>query len=196
VNLRLFIEQYDVANSIVLLEGKRLVLEDDKSRLMKLGKLLAQCTQNIIFRSGNAPGADLYFSEGVAAVDSKRLQVITPYHGHRKKYNVAGYTMALDQQSLMAESELIYASKNNPSNAKLVDDFVAGERNKNTIKAAYLIRDSAKVLGCGDWGPATVGLFYDDLANPLKGGTGHTMLLCKKNQIPVFDQKIWFDWLK
>jgi hypothetical protein len=196
VNLRLFIEQFDVVNSIVLLEGKRLVLEDDKSRLMELGKLLAQCTQNIIFRSGNAPGADLYFSEGVAAVDSKRLQVITPYHGHRKKYNVAGYTMALDQQSLMAESELIYASKNNPSNAKLVDDFVAGERNKNTIKAAYLIRDSAKVLGCGDWGPATAGLFYDDLANPLKGGTGHTMLLCKKNQIPVFDQKIWFDWLK
>lgn len=196
MNLRLFIEQFDVVNSIVLLEGKRLVLEDDKSRLMELGKLLAQSTQNIIFRSGNAPGADLYFSEGVAAVDSKRLQVITPYHGHRKKYNVAGYTMALDQQSLMAESELIYASKNNPSNAKLVDDFVAGERNKNTIKAAYLIRDSAKVLGCGDWGPATAGLFYDDLANPLKGGTGHTMLLCKKNQIPVFDQKIWFDWLK
>jgi hypothetical protein len=58
-----------------------------------------------------------------------------------------------------------------------------------------MIRDTAKVLGCGDWGPATAGLFYDDLANPLKGGTGHTMLLCRKFQIPVFDQKIWFEWI-
>ncbi len=195
MNLRLFIEQFDVADSIVLLEGKRLVSDADKPRLVELGKLLAQSTQNIIFRSGNAPGADQYFSEGVAFVDSERLQVITPYEGHRKKHNVAGYTMALDQQSLLAESELVYAAKNNPSTAKLVDDFVAGERNKNTIKAAYIIRDTAKVLGCGDWGPATAGLFYDDLANPLKGGTGHTMLLCRKFQIPVFDQKIWFEWI-
>lgn len=181
--------------SVVLLEGKREVHNADIEKLIELGRLLASKSNNMIFRSGNAPGADQYFSEGVASVDSYRLQVITPYEGHRKKHNVAGYTMALDQLSLVAESALVYAAKHNSSTAKLVDDFVAGEKNKNTIKAAYILRDTAKVIGCGDWGPANAGLFYDDLRNSLQGGTGHTIQLCKKFQIPVFDQSCWFDWL-
>jgi hypothetical protein len=180
---------------VVLLEGKRNVHDADIAKLIGIGRSLALHTNNMIFRSGNAPGADQYFSEGVASVDSNRLQVITPYEGHRKKHNVAGYTMALDQLSLVAESALVYAAKHNPATAKLVDDFVAGEKNKNTVKAAYILRDTAKVLGCGDWGPANAGLFYDDLLNPLQGGTGHTIQLCKKFQIPVFNQSIWFDWL-
>lgn len=190
-----FIEQFDYQDSIVLLEGKRNVAEADKLRLVALGKLLAENTRFITFRSGNASGADEYFSAGVASVDPSRLQVITPYEGHRKKQNLAGYTMNLDQNNMVAESELVYASKQNLATARLVDDFVAGKKNKNTIKAAYILRDTAKVLGYGDWRAATAGVFYDDLKKPESGGTGHTIALCRHYGIPVFNQQVWFEWL-
>jgi hypothetical protein len=190
-----FIERFDFQGSIILLEGKRIVAEADKLKLVALGKLLAANTSHITFRSGNASGADEYFSEGVVSIVKSRLQVITPYEGHRKKQNLAGYTLNLDQIPMVAESELVYAAKHNPSTAGLVDDFVAGKKNKNTIKAAYILRDTAKVLGCGAWGPATAGVFYDDLSNPESGGTGHTIALCRHYGIPVFNQQVWFEWL-
>jgi len=63
------------------------------------------------------------------------------------------------------------------------------------MKAAYIIRDTIKVIGAGNIKPATFGIFYDDLKNPLSGGTGHTMSVCKVNNIPLVDQKDWFEWL-
>ncbi|MCC5917951.1 MAG: hypothetical protein JJU02_11565, partial [Cryomorphaceae bacterium] len=78
------IERIDHPGSIVLLEGKRKVAAGDQVRLVELGKLLAAQTQHVVFRSGNAAGSDQFFSEGVAAVDKTRLEVITPYAGHRK----------------------------------------------------------------------------------------------------------------
>lgn len=178
-----------------MLEGKRSVAEADIPNLISLGKLLAEKTRFIVFRSGNAPGADEYFSQGVSSVNPSRLQVIIPYNGHRKKYNLAGYTLSLDQINMVAESELVYAAKNHSATSKLVDDFIEGKKNKNTIKAAYILRDTAKVLGYGDFRVATAGIFYDDLNNPETGGTGHTIGLCKKYQIPVFNQNTWFEWL-
>ena len=74
-----FIIQNDTTGSIVLLEGKRNVLENDKIKLTQLGNLLAAKTTRMFFRSGNAEGADHYFSLGVTAIDPTRLQVITPY---------------------------------------------------------------------------------------------------------------------
>jgi hypothetical protein len=97
MTLQEFIQQYDIPGSIVLLEGKRSVLEQDKNKLTALGALLANSTQHMLFRSGNADGSDQYFSEGVASVDYKRLQVITPYTGHRKKSNQAYDTVSLDR---------------------------------------------------------------------------------------------------
>ena len=64
-----FIEQYDKDSCIVLLEGKRNILDTDKEKLTTLGKLLAINTQKMTFRSGNADGADYYFSLGVASVN-------------------------------------------------------------------------------------------------------------------------------
>lgn len=61
------IQQYDVPGSIVLLEGKRDVREQDKDALVALGALLARETNHTLFRSGNANGADLHFSTGVAS---------------------------------------------------------------------------------------------------------------------------------
>ncbi|MEK0420632.1 MAG: hypothetical protein RLZZ161_483 [Bacteroidota bacterium] len=195
MQLEAFIEQFDYDGSVVLLEGKRNVPDSDAYKLRALSRLLAEKTQFMIFRSGNAAGADEYFSQGIAAVNANRLQVITPYEGHRQKHNLAGYTLSLDQNNLLSESELVYAAKQNTSTAGLVEDFVAGKKNKNTIKAAYILRDTAKVLGYGEWGPASAGIFFDDLSNPESGGTGHTIALCRHYKIPVFNQNIWFEWV-
>jgi hypothetical protein len=195
MTLKEFIKHFDNANSIVLLEGKRNVLDADKEKLTALGRLLASKTKRMLFRSGNAEGSDQLFSDGVTAVDYKRLQVIIPYSGHRQKTNHAYDTISLDDINIAAEPEVVYQSKSYKKTEKLIDQFVSGDKNRYTIKAAYIIRDTIKVIGTDEIKPATFGIFYDDLDNPISGGTGHTMNVCKKNNIPLIDQKIWFKWL-
>lgn len=196
MTLQEFIEQFDKENAIVLLEGKRKVSDADKPRLIAIGKLLASRTKKMIFRSGNANGSDQFFSEGVVSVDRKRLQVITPYTDHRKKTNQAYETISLDEINIAAEPEVVYQSKTNKKTEKLVDQFVSGERNSITIKAAYIIRDTIKAIGTDEIKPATFGIFYDNLKDPKTGGTGHTMRVCEQNNIPIIDQRVWFKWLE
>lgn len=195
MTLKEFIKQFDKDNAIVLLEGKRNVLDADKEKLTALGRLLASGTVKIKFRSGNADGADQLFSDGVTAVDNKRLQVITPYSGHRQKTNQAFETISLDDINIAAEPEVVYQSKSNKKTEKLIDQFVSGDKNRFTIKSAYIIRDTIKAIGTNKIKPATFGIFYDDLENPKTGGTGHTMHICEQNGIPIIDQKTWFKWL-
>ena len=191
-----FIKQYDFENSIVLLEGKRNVPDEDRGKLIELAKLLVAKTSKMIFRSGNAEGSDQLFSDPISLVDNKRLQVITPYSGHRQKSNQAYKTYSLDNINLAAEPEVIYHSKSNKKTEKLIDQYVSGNNNRYTIKAAYIIRDTIKAIGTDEIKPATFGIFYDDLINPKTGGTGHTMNVCIENNIPIVDQTIWFNWLK
>ena len=191
-----FLTRYDTANAIVLLEGKRRVREEDKPKLTALGQLLASATTRMTFRSGNADGADQLFCDGVALVGHKRLQVITPYTGHRQKTNTAYDTISLDQINLVSEPEVVYQSKSNKKTENLVDQFVAGTKNRYTIKAAYILRDTIKAIGTDDIAPASFGIFYDDLSDPKSGGTGHTMYVCEQNGIPIIDQSIWFGWLE
>lgn len=195
MTLKDFLNQYDNENSIVLLEGKRNVLEEDKTKLQEIGKLLASKSKFMIFRSGNAEGSDQLFSDGVAAVDKKRLQVITPYSGHRVKTNRAYETISLDEINLALEPDVVFESKSNKKTEKLIDKFIEGDKNHFTIKAAYIIRDTIKAIGTNDIKPASFGIFYDDLDKPKEGGTGHTMNVCERNDIPIIDQKTWFNWL-
>ena len=195
MTLKEFIQTYDKENAIVLLEGKRNVLESDKGKLIALGKLLASKTEKMIFRSGNADGSDQYFSDGVTSVDPKRLQVVTPYTGHRKKTNKAYETFSLDEIDIAAEPEVVYQSKTNKKMEKLIDQYVYGDKNRFSMKAAYIIRDTIKAIGTDDIAPATFGIFYDDLDQPMSGGTGHTMKICMQNEIPIVDQTTWFNWL-
>jgi hypothetical protein len=88
---------------------------------------------------------------------------------------------------------------NNNRNKKmerLIDKYASGDKNRFTIKAAYIIRDTIKAIGTGDIPPATFGIFYDDLEDPMTGGTGHTMNVCSQNNIPIIDQTVWFKWLE
>ena len=195
MTLKEFINKFDKDNSIVLLEGKRKVLEADKKKLVSLGKLLASTTSKMIFRSGNADGSDQLFSVGVSLIDNKRLQVITPYTDHRKKTNLAYDTISLDEINVAAEPEVVYQSKSNKKTEKLVDQYISGARDRYSIKAAYIIRDTIKAIGTDEIKPATFGIFYDDLEIPMSGGTGHTMNVCEQNGIPIIDQRVWFGWM-
>ncbi len=196
MTLKEFINKYDIPESIVLLEGKRNVIDSEEIKLTQLGKLLASQTQHMKFRSGNADGSDYYFACGVEAVDKSRLQVITPYSGHRKKANNGYETFALDTIDLASESEVIDQSKSNKKMAPLVKKYVDGLRDQYSIKAAYIIRDTIKAIGTAEIKPAAFGIFYDNLENPMTGGTGHTMNVCLENGIPIVDQRVWFGWLE
>jgi hypothetical protein len=190
-----FINEYDKPGYIVLLEGKRDVPETDQKSLTELGKKLASSTKCMLFRSGNAAGSDHYFSEGVFHIAPDRLQVITPYTSHRNKGNAEYNAIPLDDVNLMQEPEVVYQSKYNKKTANLIDKYVAGDRDRFSIKAAYIIRDTVKAIGTKDIPPANFGIFYDDLSNPMQGGTGHTMDVCKKNDIPIINQTVWLHWL-
>lgn len=191
-----FTKIISVEKSIILLEGKRNVLENDKAKLTALGKFLALQFQNAIFRSGNATGADYYFSKGVSEIAPKRLQVITPYENHRQKSNVAYDTISLDEIDLVKEEEIIYQSKSNKKTKSLIDKYVDGNKDRFSIKAAYIIRDTVKVIGTNSGVlPIHFAFFYDDLDKPKTGGTGHTMTVCEMNYIPYLTQDVWEKWI-
>lgn len=101
----------------------------------------------------------------------------------------------MDDINIAAEPDVIYQSKQNKKTEKLIDQYVAGNKDRYSIKAAYIIRDTIKVLGTHEIKPATFGIFYEDFENPRSGGTGHTMNVCEQNNIPIIDQRTWFDWL-
>lgn len=189
-----FIATYDRPGAIILLEGKRAVLPEDEPKLVALGKKLAERTQHVTFRSGNAPGADYLFSQGVNLIRNQ-LQVITPYSNHRKKANYAQETFSLEDINLLEEPEVVFHTKTNPNNRKLIDTYLSGKRDRIAIKAAYLLRDTVKVIGASTILPATFAIFYDDLQNPMQGGTGHTIRTCIQSEIPWINQQTWFGWL-
>ena len=182
---------------ILLLEGKRDVLPDDRNLLVRLGEKLAKDLPHCIFRSGNASGADELFAEGVSRISPERLQLLLPKAGARKKHIPTGaYTLAVDEIDLIKESDVIYHTKDSAEkNIGLIDLYMSGKAGPAAAKAPYLIRDTIKVIGVREFEKADFGLFYDDLDNPGSGGTGHTMRVCKKHNVPVITQKAWFGWM-
>ena len=200
MTLEKFIRLFDKEGCIVLLEGKRDVLENDKNRLVEIGRLLVANTKHCIFRSGNADGADKYFKEGLMSVDPKRFQAIVPFNDHMKsvKEEPGLYErISLDTINLAKEPQILYESKRNKKQKGLVESYEKGVDPRNAIKGAYIVRDTVKVTGAPSQGilPAYFGFFYDDLKNPKSGGTGHTMMVCENQMVPYIDQKIWGEWI-
>lgn len=196
MSLSEFLLLYDYLGSVVLLEGKRKVFPADEVKLISIGSLLAEKSSHITFRSGNASGADELFSKGVALIDANRLQVITPFEGHRKTKLQTKNIYSLSDINLAEEEQVVYQSKNHKGTKNLVDRFVAGEQSHYALKAAYIIRDTVKVLGAAGIAPTTFALFYDDLKLPMQGGTGHTISVCKENSVPFALQNEWLAWLE
>lgn len=199
MTLEKFIRLFDKEGMVILLEGKRKVLESDQERLVSIARLLAANTTNCIFRSGNADGADKYFKEGVMAVDPKRFQAIVPFNDHMKsvKEEPGLYErISLEDINLVKEPSVLYESKRNKKQKGLVESFEKGVDPQIAIKGAYIVRDTLKVTGAPSQGilPASFGIFYDDLREPKSGGTGHTMMVCDNQLVPYVDQRVWGKW--
>ena len=97
---------------------------------------------------------------------------------------------------LVNQQALIYETKKNKKMSRLVDKYVQGDRDEYAMKAAYILRDTVKVIGTTEIPGIRVGIFYEDLENPGQGGTGHTINVCQSNGIPVIDQGTWKHWLE
>lgn len=115
-----FKELIDFKYSVVLLEGKRKVHPFDQPRLTELGEVLCKELKYVKFRSGNADGADYWFCKGVANIDPKRLELILPYSAHRKKYLLSENIYSLDKIDLIKEPEVVYQTKTNSKNNRLI----------------------------------------------------------------------------
>jgi hypothetical protein len=200
MTLEKFIKLFDKEGMVVLLEGKQTVLKSDETRLVEIARLLTANTKNVVFRSGNADGADEFFKQGVMSVDPKRFQAIVPFNNHKKsvKEEPGLYQrISLESINLLNEPNILYASKKNKKQKGLIESFENGLHPRNAILGAYIVRDTLKVTGAPSQGilPASFGIFYDDLRNPKSGGTGHTMMMCESQLVPYVDQKVWGKWI-
>lgn len=184
---------------VVLLEGKRKVMEGDRNKLVRLGEKLAHDLPDCAFRSGNADGADTLFAEGVAGINPCRIQHVVPYKSHKpKNIRPGSQVISVEEMMLAGDSELIRIAKAAGSQNKgLIDFFFSDKKTALRQKALYLIRDALKVTGLEDAGVkrADFGLFYDDLEKPMSGGTGFTMKVCESCNVPFINQEVFFTWL-
>ena len=192
-----FVKKYDYAGSVVLLEGKRTVSENDQPLLEALGRKLAMETVLMKFRSGNATGADYFFSLGVSSVDATRLEVIKPYSTHRSAAALTSQQYSLDDIDDKQIDMLVTKTRMNERQNGLMTCFCNNKAGSLAAKGRYILRDTLKVTGAGDAiAKASFALFYDDLEHPESGGTGHTMIICRKCDVPFADQQIWMKWLR
>jgi len=100
-----------VPSPVILLEGTRDFSAADRPVLIRTAEKLAHLFPRAVFRSGNAPGSDSAFSEGVQRVDASRMEHLAPYPGHRKRRALhSGKTIAfeevpeIEQQAIMEKT--------------------------------------------------------------------------------------------
>lgn len=195
MNLKAFLDQYNHNNVVILLEGKRNVPDNESMALQEVSKLLAKELPLAHFRSGNAKGADEFFARGICAVEPTRFHVVIPFSNHRVRNRINIKSHCVEDFAPVFGEALIKATRNHAPTSHLVDLYLQGIRDRSTIKVSYIMRNSLKVLGHQHIPPTTVALFYDDLNNPEDGGTGFTIRACRENNIPLFKQDVWMNWL-
>lgn len=183
-------------DGVVLLEGRRDIPDNDYILATCLARNLAITFPDLRFRSGNATGSDQAFSDGIASVDASRLQIIAPYASHRKKnrYPDAIYDSP-DSLSTVQEEQIVYKTINaTPKNKGLID--LRNRQGALAVKAAYLIRDTMKVIGhSSGFSKPICAVFYVNPEDPMTGGTGHTIRVCKQEGVPVVFQNSWQSWI-
>lgn len=182
-------------DGVVLLEGRRKIPERDAAAARMFAARLAREFPHLRFRSGNAEGSDEAFSDGVAEVDPERLQVIAPYETHRRKARrgKATYDSPASLGSVQESAVAAATVAASPRSEGLVRR--RGTAGRSAAKAAYLIRDTMKVLGHTREFPRPLcALFYVDLGLPDAGGTGHTLRVCQQNGVPHAFQDAWGQW--
>lgn len=182
-------------DGVVLLEGRRSILERDAVHAEGLARMLAARFPRLRFRTGNALGADEAFSKGVVSVDATRLQVILPYAGHRRGARRPGVLYAsLDALAGGHEEQL--AAKTIAASGKYRSLVEHRARSAAlAAKTAYLMRDTLKAIGWrGEFPRPICACFYVDAHDPEAGGTGHTIRACRLEGVPVVFQAAWRKW--
>ncbi|WP_185819401.1 hypothetical protein [Chlorobium phaeovibrioides] len=182
-------------DGVVLLEGRRAIPDDYVKHAHDIAASLASRFPTLRFRSGNAEGSDEAFSRGIAEVDASRLQVIAPYASHRKsvRYADAIYDSPESLSSVKEDEIACKTSAASPKNKGLVSK--RNQKGSLAAKAAYLIRDTMKVIGHSDAFPKPVcALFYVSMDDPYAGGTGHTIRVCQQEGVPFAFQDSWATW--
>ena len=181
---------------VILVEGTRDLPETDAETLAAFSAWLAGSYPNAVFRTGNADGSDSAFARGVARVDPSRLEYVLPYGGHRKKAIAPdSHWIPLDAIPRVEEERAAYhTAQASPEYESLLAK--RGSIPKLRAKSLYLLRDTLKVVGSesASLETATIGIFYVNPADPMKGGTGHTIRVCRELGVPVAFQDEWMTW--
>jgi hypothetical protein len=186
-------------NPILLLEGTRKISPTEFTGLVQFGEFIARQFPNCLFRSGNASGSDDAFAQGVRKVVPDRMQIVLPkMDSGKSRLDKRDYVLALEDVSQAEEKQIIYESKRaTPKNKRLFEAFELQQEGMMKQKSLYLLRDTLKVLGSpeNDLSPITAGIFFVNQDDPESGGTGHTMRVCRQNNVPVFTQDDWMNWM-
>jgi hypothetical protein len=185
------------ANPVILVEGRRNIPELEAAAAFEVARKLALDFPRAVFRSGNAQGSDQAFCQGVASVDPVRIQIMAPYRGHRQKERFSGakYFYPEDIPENMQQQIIRKTLLASPKHKSIV-----GRDNlppKVAVNASYLIRDTIKAVGCSrDFPRPDAALFYIDPSDPDAGGTGHTIRVCRLENVPVYFQDEWKGFLQ
>lgn len=185
-----------VPRPVILVEGRRTIPDAMADKARALAMHLAKEFPHARFRSGNASGSDRAFAAGVMEVAPERMEIIAPYASHRKKHRhpLAHY----DSPESLGDDELealqTITVNATPANKGLIQWYQRG--GKLGAQAACLIRDTMKVSGTRSrLHQPTVALFYIDPQDPMAGGTGHTIRVCRNAGVPVVFQSEWGTWV-
>jgi hypothetical protein len=181
---------------VVLVEGTRDIPPADEPILAAFASWLANTYPHAVFRTGNAAGSDSAFARGVAAVDARRLEYVLPYGGHRKQAVAShAYEISISDLPMFEEAEAAQCTEQaSPKYSSMMAKRKTAPRMQ--AKAKYILRDTVKVTGSEPLRlvPATIGIFYVNVADPMKGGTGHTVRVCEHLGVPVAYQDEWMTW--
>ncbi len=181
---------------VILLEGTRALPPEMSPRLTAVAGRLASAFPQARFRTGNAPGSDEAFAEGVARVSPERLEFILPQAGHRAgRMPAQSLRRAYTELPKVAEARIVDETlRSSPIYGQMLQKREQVPRLQ--ASARYILRDTLKVTGLDAWGmsPASIGLFYVNEADPMKGGTGHTIRVCHSLEVPVVFQQVWLGW--
>lgn len=184
-------------NPVIVLEGTRKLPENKKGILSEFAVELSQKIPNAIFRTGNAKGSDEAFAEGVIKNDAKRLQYIIPRENSRRKFRHKNSPFFSADK--IPDHELKYlieiSNRASPKNSSMLNTALINKKGKAYELALYLIRDTMKICGSEYYNlaKADFAFFFVNEENPLSGGTGHTIQVCKLMNVKY---KTQYDFLK
>jgi hypothetical protein len=182
---------------VVLLEGTRELPAHRAATLTALAAHLAHAFEHARFRTGNAKGSDAAFAAGVASVDPSRLEFVLPYATHRSRERpTESPTAAMDDVSSERMQEVVDATLAvSPQYERVAVNYRERKTHpRQRATARLILRDTLKVTGTDTMPPPVAGIFYVHASDPGRGGTGHTMRVCRAHGVPVINQFQWLEW--